>query len=72
MIDSGERNVTTIERAMQAILTGTPGVEPDYAVLRHPDTLEELTEALPQMVALIAARVGTTRLIDNEVVSSGM
>lgn len=72
IVDSGERSVATIERAMHEILAGTPGVEPDYAVLRHPDTLEELTEILPAMVALIAARVGTTRLIDNQVLQVGL
>lgn len=72
LVDVGERSITTIERAMQELLDATPGVEPDYAVLRHPDSLDELTEALPQMVALIAARVGTTRLIDNQLLQTSL
>lgn len=71
LVSAGEPNVSGIERAMHEVLADTPGIEPDYAVLRDPDTLEELTAALPQMVALVAARVGTTRLIDNEVLRLG-
>jgi pantoate--beta-alanine ligase len=54
------------------------GFQPDYAVLRRPDALDQAAERGPgAWVALIAARLGTTRLIDNlefslpEVASSG-
>lgn len=54
------------------------GFQPDYAVLRRPDALDQAAERGPgAWVALVAARLGATRLIDNlqfslpEVVSSG-
>jgi pantoate--beta-alanine ligase len=44
------------------------GFVPDYAVLRRADNLREPTESDRSLVALIAARLGSTRLIDNLVV----
>ena len=67
-IAAGETSVAAVEQAMHDVLTATPGVVIDYAVLRHPDTLAEIPNVLPRTVALIAAKVGTTRLIDNIVI----
>ena len=63
----GERNVSRVEAAMRSQIEATPGAVLDYAVIVHPETLSELTAAEPEMVALIAARFGTTRLIDNQI-----
>ena len=53
-----------VEANAQARLQGA-GFVPDYAVVRRPDlTLPEADEQGP-LVALIAARLGRTRLIDN-------
>ena len=41
------------------------GFEPDYAVLRNPDLSEPVDGQAGERVALIAARLGKTRLIDN-------
>ncbi|RDY69502.1 pantoate--beta-alanine ligase [Lysobacter soli] len=41
------------------------GFDPDYAVLRRPDLTVPATGETGSMVALIAARLGRTRLIDN-------
>jgi pantoate--beta-alanine ligase len=41
------------------------GFVPDYAVLRHPDFSEPKVGENGPCVALIAARLGRTRLIDN-------
>jgi len=43
-------------------------VQPDYVTLVDADTLAELDTPGPRVVALVAARVGTTRLIDNAVI----
>ncbi len=50
-------------------LTSTPGLELDYATIADAHSLRELNEASSEMVALIAARVGATRLIDNQPIS---
>ena len=50
-------------------LTSTPGLVLDYATVADSHSLEELSGASSDMVALIAARVGTTRLIDNQPIS---
>lgn len=57
---------TEIRSAMRQHLESFPGVKIDYATIADAHTLEEVTDLVPQMVALIAARVGTTRLIDNQ------
>lgn len=65
---AGERDVARVGSEMHALLTSSPLVKPDYATLADPDTLQELTAVQPRMVALVAARVGRTRLIDNAVI----
>lgn len=64
-----ERDLTKVQAAMRAHLESQPGVKVDYAVIADADTLEVLWEPRPKMVALIAARVGATRLIDNRELS---
>ncbi len=62
---SGERNIEEVRRAMRANLEETPGIVVDYITVADAETLEEISEPRQKMVALVAARVGTTRLIDN-------
>ncbi len=64
-VAEGERDVAQIQSAMRQEMEQTPGVKLDYAVIVHHDSLTPLAVAEPIMVALVAARVGTTRLIDN-------
>lgn len=59
------RSLAEVRRSMQQFLAQQPGVKLDYATIVDATTLREIDEPVPQMVALIAARVGTTRLIDN-------
>ena len=47
------------------------GLMPDYAVVRRPDFAEPVDGEAGALVALIAARLGTTRLIDNLEFNSG-
>ena len=69
-LDAGERDLAAITQAMQAKLQAHPEIQIDYVVIADPDSLLELTKPQPSMVALIAARVGTTRLIDNRVLTT--
>ena len=50
---------------MQSHLQSVPLVRLQYAVIRDPDTLEPVETPQPELVALVAAYVGQTRLIDN-------
>ena len=60
---AGERDFAAIEaRAMRALKER--GWQPDYLVLRHRADLQAPTPGKP-LVALAAARLGRTRLIDN-------
>jgi len=67
LVAEGVHDLDVLQRAMQRELDQTPGIEPDYAVIVDPDSLSPLTAVKPVMVALVAGRVGTTRLIDNQI-----
>ena len=65
-ISAGERDVATLQDGMRQVLVGGDGVSQiDYAVIVNADTLVPLSTLDRPAVALIAARVGQTRLIDN-------
>lgn len=63
----GERRIEELQRMMAAKVNSTAGVLLDYATIVDPHTLVELHACQSSMVALIAARLGTTRLIDNAI-----
>lgn len=69
-IDAGETILSHIKTEMQQLLEHTPLVKLDYATIVDAQTLEELTTSQPEMVALVAAYVGNTRLIDNCLLNS--
>lgn len=58
-------DVSTIEREMASVLEAHRMDAIEYATVRDAETLEPLAELDRAAVALIAARVGATRLIDN-------
>jgi pantoate--beta-alanine ligase len=63
---------SAVRRAARAVLVAEPLVAVDYLVLVHPDTLLDVPEWYRGDALLaVAARVGTTRLIDNEPVVIG-
>ena len=68
LLKQGESDLDRVRQQMLDLLATTPLVKPDYASLADPDTLQELATIQPRMVALVAARVGRTRLIDNTVI----
>jgi len=61
----GEQNAATIVTAMQATLHEAGITQIEYVALADPETLAPQTTVDRPTIALIAARVGTTRLIDN-------
>jgi pantoate--beta-alanine ligase len=62
---AGEGHGLALVAAMQDAVARHPGVELDYAALVDPATLEPLETLSSPTRALIAARVGGVRLIDN-------
>jgi len=66
----GERDAATILRRMHELFATEPEIRLDYIALADPDTLADLATIDAEAVALIAARVGATRLIDNEMISA--
>lgn len=68
-IAAGETNLADVRAAMRELLTSDERVKPDYATIADAETLEELDEPRGDMVALVAATVGKTRLIDNLLIS---
>jgi pantoate--beta-alanine ligase len=65
LIASGKRNVAEIEKAMRLILSDHSIERVDYAAIVDEETLEPLTTIEKTAVILLAAHVGSTRLIDN-------
>lgn len=69
---TGERGAAALERVMHGGLAVHPGVEVEYIAVTDPRTLEPVARADADTVVLIAARVGSTRLIDNVILSKGL
>ena len=64
-ITSGIAEVKTLEKTMETALYKTGAERIDYARIVHADSLAQLEQVAAPAVALIAAYVGKTRLIDN-------
>jgi len=71
LLDSGEHNCNTIINEMKKLISAQPLASPDYVSITEMTTLNELTEIQKGITALIslAVRFGTTRLIDNTIVT---
>ena len=61
---SAGADTATIEQAMRETLSAH-GVVVDYAALADPESLEPVPHDAARAVALVAGRLGSTRLIDN-------
>jgi pantoate--beta-alanine ligase len=67
-VDAGERDPAAVRAQALAELT-SPELELEYLELVSPDTLAPVERLDGEALAVIAARVGATRLIDNEVIT---
>ena len=65
LIAAGERDANSVRHKMRSVLESAAGVVPDYAELVDPNSFEPVAEIAGTVLAVVAARVGTTRLIDN-------
>ncbi|MEE2705844.1 MAG: pantoate--beta-alanine ligase [Planctomycetota bacterium] len=70
LIDSGERDAQEIARKMTDLIQSAGDVQIDYVEVADPETLEPVTVVNKTVVALLAVRVGTARLIDNALLSA--
>jgi len=64
-IAKGERDAARLVLAIRRVLDADPRVNIDYAEIVDADTLEPVVTLRRSCYALLAARVGNTRLIDN-------
>jgi pantoate--beta-alanine ligase len=66
-VAEGERDPVTVrERALAELIAS--GIEPEYLELVSTDTLAPVRRIDGELLALVAAQVGGTRLIDNELI----
>jgi pantoate--beta-alanine ligase len=68
-VKRGERDAEKVRADIEAQIRTAPLAVVDYVAVCDPDTLEALTRIAVRAVALVAARFGTTRLIDNALLS---
>jgi pantoate--beta-alanine ligase len=64
-VAGGERSVAILEKTMTNLIAQTPGARLDYAQIRDTETLESLETLDRPTLAALAVYFGTTRLIDN-------
>ena len=65
LADRGQRRAAELIRAGEEVVREEPGVRLEYLEIVHPDTLEPVQDISGGALVAIAALVGTTRLIDN-------
>jgi pantoate--beta-alanine ligase len=66
-VDAGERDPVVV-RARALAELGAAEIEPDYVELVTADTLAPVSRIDRDVLAVLAARVGNTRLIDNQLI----
>jgi pantoate--beta-alanine ligase len=67
-IAAGERDVVHLAASVRKMIEAEPGVAIEYAEIVDADTLEPAMALRKSCYVLLAARVGTTRLIDNALI----
>jgi pantoate--beta-alanine ligase len=64
-IEHGERDALRLRAAMREMLRSEPLAEPDYVEIVDAETLEGVTRVRGACLALLAVKIGATRLLDN-------
>lgn len=65
IISGGERDALVVRERMLALIAAIGGVSVEYVAIVRDGTVEEVAEIDGPVTIAVAARVGTTRLIDN-------
>jgi pantoate--beta-alanine ligase len=68
LVAAGEKSTAVILKKLQALYDAEPSIKLEYLTIVDPETLVAATEISARVVALVAARVGATRLIDNVII----
>jgi pantoate--beta-alanine ligase len=69
--EGGERTSAALESVGRRVVDADPAVRVEYLAVVDPGTLEPAPIAAGDSIAAIAARIGTTRLIDNVILGAG-
>jgi pantoate--beta-alanine ligase len=65
VFDQGERSITKLRDAGERVFQDEPQVQVDYVEIVHPEGLEQIENLSGGALVAVAAKIGTTRLIDN-------
>lgn len=68
-VEEGERDAGRIERAMRDLMEAAAGVQVEYAAVVDPEQFTRIGRIEGSALAVVAARAGRTRLIDNAVLT---
>jgi pantoate--beta-alanine ligase len=67
-VEEGERDAMILIKEMSDLIGEVPSAEVDYVAVVNAETLEDIKTIQGKVLAALAVRIGTTRLIDNTVV----
>jgi pantoate--beta-alanine ligase len=70
-LSDGVRDTLELEKVMRRILESEPKARVDYAEIVDAETFEPVVRVGRRCYALLAVRVGSTRLIDNMLIETG-
>jgi pantoate--beta-alanine ligase len=70
MILAGGTDPSRVVEQMNALLAQVPAMRPEYVSIVDAESLEQVDSVRGRVLIAIAARIGSTRLIDNAVVDS--
>jgi len=68
-VEKGERDGRVLREILASRIAATPGTVLDYAAVVDADTLKPLTRLKGEVIVALAVKFGTTRLIDNILLS---
>lgn len=71
LFQSGEREAPVLLLAMQEVFAMHPGITVEYIAIADPQHMQPVVLADASTIVALAARVGTTRLIDNIALGQG-
>ncbi len=70
LVWGGETDAARVLEEMKGVLAADPAVRLDYVALVEPSSLEPVERIETGCVALVSARIGSTRLIDNTILGA--